>query len=300
MVEQLTRLTPFAGVYPTSLDGVSVMRVDRSSERVPVLYDPSIVIVAQGRKHGYLGPHTFTYDAGNYLVLTVPLPFECETIVAPDGPFLAFSVRVDLAILSELVMKMEARGGPTLVVPAEQTVSATPMDASLSDAAVRLLECLNTPADTAVLGPQIVREILYRALCGEQGPALKSLLMMDSARNQIHRILHRLHAEYTRPVDIRALAGGVGMSVSALHHHFKAVTSTSPLRYLKTIRLHKARLLMVQDAVGASVAAEKVGYESPSQFSREFKRLFGATPVDETHRMRASLGGGQASLAQAG
>ncbi|CAN5542174.1 AraC family transcriptional regulator [soil metagenome] len=300
MVEQLTRLTPFVGVYPTSLDGVSVMRVDRSTSRLPVLYEPAIVIVAQGRKHGYLGPQSFTYDASNYLVLTVPLPFECETVVAPDGPFLAFSVRVDLAILSELVMKMETRGGPTLVVPAEQTVSATPMDALLSDAAVRLLECLNTPTDTAVLGPQIIREILYRALCGPQGPALKSLLMMDSARNQIHRILHRLHAEYARPVDVPALAGAVGMSVSALHHHFKAVTSTSPLRYLKTIRLHKARLLMVQDAVGASVAAQKVGYESPSQFSREFKRLFGATPVDETTRLRANLGGAPASLAQAG
>jgi AraC-like DNA-binding protein len=105
---------------------------------------------------------------------------------------------------------------------------------------------------------------------------------MDETRMQMHRVLHRMHAEYARPLNIAELAGELGMSVSALHHHFKAVTATSPLQYLKTVRLHKARMFMVQDAVGASIAAERVGYESPSQFSREFRRMFQATPMEET------------------
>jgi AraC-like DNA-binding protein len=300
MVELLEQLTKGEGMQPSAIDGVTLMRSNGPYPRSPVLYEPSIVIVAQGRKHGYLGDQSFTYDARNYLVLTVPLPFECVTEAPADGPFLGVSVRVDLALLSELVMKMDLRSRPTLVGTSEHSVNATPLDPLLSDAAVRLLECLNSAADTAVLGPQIVREIVYRVLCGKQGGALRSLLLMDSARNQIHRILHRIHSEYATNMDIAALAGEARMSVSALHHHFKAVTSTSPLRYLKTIRLHKARMIMVQDSVGASIAAERVGYESPSQFSREFKRLFGATPVDETHRVRTALGFSSSAAAQVG
>jgi AraC-like DNA-binding protein len=300
MVELLERLTQAGGMQPSGLDGVQFLRANCSYPRSPVLYDPCIIIVAQGRKHGYLGDQTFTYDAHNYLVLTVPLPFECETEVAPDGPFLAVAVGVELAMLSDLVMKMEMRARPTLVGMRDHSVSATPLDPALSDATVRLLESLASPVDAAILGPQIVREILYRVLCGKQGGALQALLLMDGTRTQIHRILHRMHSDYARAMDISALADEAGMSVSALHHHFKAVTATSPLRYLKTIRLHKARMMMVQNSVGASIAAEKVGYESPSQFSREFKRLFGATPVDETQRVRASLGYARVAAAQVG
>ncbi len=228
------------------------------------------------------------------------LPFECETEVADDGPFLGVAIRIELALLSDLLMKMESRGRPTLVGPPETTVNATPIDLALSDATVRLLECMLSPLDANVLGPQIVREIIYRVLCGRQGGALQELLLMDGPRMQMHRILHRMHSDYARPFDVSALATEAGMSVSALHHHFKALTATSPLQYLKTVRLHKARMLMVQDSLGASIAAERVGYESPSQFSREFKRLFGAPPVDEIQRLRATLGMAQVSTALVG
>jgi AraC-like DNA-binding protein len=160
----------------------------------------------------------------------------------------------------------------------------------LSDATVRLLESLGSPADAKVLGPQIVREITYRVLCGMRGGALQALLLMGGTRTQILHILHRMHSDYALSLDVADLADEAGMSVSALHHHFKEVTATSPLRYLKTIRLHKARMLMVQEGMGASIAAERVGYESPSQFSRKFKRLFGAPPVDEAQRVRAMFG----------
>jgi AraC-like DNA-binding protein len=300
MVELLNRLATLDGMRPSVLDGVRFLRSSCSSTRNPVMYEPSIVIVAQGRKRGYLGDQLFTYDARNYLTLTVPLPFECETEVADDGPFLGVAIRIELALLSDLLMKMESRGRPTLVGPPETTVNATPIDLALSDATVRLLECMLSPLDANVLGPQIVREIIYRVLCGRQGGALQELLLMDGPRMQMHRILHRMHSDYARPFDVSALATEAGMSVSALHHHFKALTATSPLQYLKTVRLHKARMLMVQDSLGASIAAERVGYESPSQFSREFKRLFGAPPVDEIQRLRATLGMAQVSTALVG
>ncbi|MEI9972484.1 MAG: AraC family transcriptional regulator [Ignavibacteriota bacterium] len=138
-----------------------------------MLYDPSIVIVGQGRKRGYLGDRIFTYDPHNYLVLSVPLPFECETEASPQGPMLAVSIRVDLAVLSELLMKMDgAHGAPTAAVP--QAIYSTELDLKLSESTVRLLECLADPAETRILGPQIVREITYRVLCGEQGAALRA------------------------------------------------------------------------------------------------------------------------------
>jgi AraC-like DNA-binding protein len=287
MVELLSRLTTGEGMRPSILDGVKLMRADRHYPRVPVLYEPSIVIVASGRKRGYLGDCVYTYDAQNYLVLSVPLPFECETEADEHGPMFGVSVRVDLAVVSELLMKMETRISQSGHEPG---IYATPLDAALRETTVRLLECLASPADAKVLGPQIVREITYRVLCGEQGHALQALLSINGSLAQIHRALERMHSEYARPLEVPLLADEVGMSVSAFHHHFKAVTATSPLQYLKTVRLHKARMLMVQDGVGASIAADRVGYESPSQFSREFKRFFGAPPIDEAERVRAMLG----------
>jgi len=289
MVELLERLGKPEGMQPTMLDGVKTMRASKPSARIPVLYEPSIIFVAQGYKQGYLGEETFVYDASNYLVLTVPLPFECETTVGPEGPFLGVALQVDLGLVSELMLTMGMRA----VAPVAESlggVQSTPMDAGLSDALVRLAECLQSPVEARVLGPQIVREVMYRVLCGQRGGALQQLLPMDDTRMQMHRVLHRMHANYARPLNIPELATELGMSVSALHHHFKAVTATSPLQYLKTVRLHKARMLMVQDAVGASIAAERVGYESPSQFSREFRRMFQATPVEETERVRAAIG----------
>ncbi len=264
------------------------MRSTQSRPRSPVLYDPSIVIVGQGRKRGYLGGQVYQYDPHNYLVLTVPMPFECETEAAPDGPMLAFSVRIDIGVLNELVMKLDTR---MLQKQSDATrgIYATPMDETLTSAAVRLLECMTSPADAKVLGPQIMREITYRVLCGENGGALRELLAINGRVGQIQRAIERIHSEYASPLDIQTLADDVGISASAFHHNFKALTETSPLQYLKTIRLHKARMLMVYEGVTAGAAAEKVGYESASQFSREFKRLFGNAPHQEVEKTRSIL-----------
>jgi len=181
-----------------------------------------------------------------------------------------------------------AHGSPTPAMP--QGIYSTKLDLKLSETTVRLLECLAVSAETRVLGPQIVREITCRVLCGEQGGALRAAAALHSRFGQVNRTVQRIHSEYARDLTVEELAGMAGMSASAFHQNFKAVTSTSPLQYLKTIRLHKARMLMVYEGVRAGMAAERVGYESSSQFSREFKRLFGASPVEETERVRRMLG----------
>jgi AraC-like DNA-binding protein len=297
MAELLSEMAELDGTRESVLEGVKLLRASCKVSRIPVMYEPCIVIVAQGRKRGYLGDQRFTYDARHYLTLTVPLPFECETEIAEDGPFLALAIRIDLAVLSELMLKIDPISRPVRAVVTESSVTATEIDVELSDAAVRLLECMRSAMDATVLGPQIVREIVYRVLRGRRGGALQSLLEMDGTKRQMHRILHRMHSEYMKRLDVAELAMDARMSVSALHHHFKALTATSPLQYLKTVRLHKARILMVQESLGASVAADRVGYESASQFSREFKRLFGFSPVDETQRLRAAFGVGEQRVA---
>jgi AraC-like DNA-binding protein len=285
MVELLESLAKEEGISPSFLREVSFMRVSQTLPRKPVTYDPSIVIVAQGRKRGYVGGQTFTYDPDNYLVLSVPLPFECETEATEGNSFLALSIRIEPASLAELLLAMDEQSSfPGEAVP--QGFYATPLTTELVSAAVRLLESLKSPLDSRILGPQLVRETVYRVLCGEQGGALRALASRYSRFTQITRVLKRLHAEYSNKLDIRSLAAEANMSPSTFHHNFKAVTAVSPLQYLKSVRLHKARMLIAQDGLNAGVAAAKVGYESPSQFSREFKRFFGNSPANEIPRMR--------------
>jgi AraC-like DNA-binding protein len=288
----LNSLATRVGIHAAAVEGVTLLRAEESYPRVPVLYEPSIVIVGQGRKRGFLGDQMYVYDAHNYLVLSVPLPFECETEASPEKPMLAVSIRVDLGVLAELLMRMDQPANAELM---PQGIYSTKLDTKLTETVVRLLECLSDPVEARILGPPIIREITYRVLRGEQGGALRAAAAMHSRFGQVNRALQRIHTEYDRDWSVEALAEKAGMSPSAFHQNFKAVTSTSPLQYLKTIRLHKARLLMVHEGVRAGVAAERVGYESQSQFSREFKRLFGASPVEEADRHRRVAGLAQAS-----
>lgn len=284
MVELLATLAPNEGFTRSALDGVKFMRTNVSTPRIPVMYEPSIVIVAQGRKRGFLGSQAFVYDAQHYLVLAVPLPFECETEATPEEPMLAISIRVDLAVVAELLMMLNDTREPIDSEP--RAVSATPLDPTLSDAVLRLLESLVSPHDARILGPAIVREICYRVLSGTQGDMIRAALTQQDHFGRISKALRRIHTDFARDLDVPTLAREAGMSLAVFHSQFKAVTETSPMQYVKTTRLHHARLLMVQDGLNVSAAATRVGYESASQFSREFKRLFGASPVDDVRRMR--------------
>jgi AraC-like DNA-binding protein len=284
MVELLGELAIKEGFSPSKLTGVKFIRSNKPFPRMPVVYEPSIVIVGQGRKIGYLGDQVYIYDPFNYLVLSVPLPFECETQATPEEPYLAVSVQVDPVTVGELLIEMDDDGVAGRAVPLG--ICSTPLTDELISATVRLLECLKTPLDSRILGPHIVREIIYRALYGEQGGALRALAVRHSRFSQIARVLRRIHTEYDKELDIEFLAGEANMSISTFHHNFKSVTSESPLRYLKSIRLHKALMLMLRDGLNASAAAGKVGYESASQFSRELNRYFGNSPADEAAKLR--------------
>jgi AraC-like DNA-binding protein len=244
------------------------MNATRHIPRAPIAYEPGIFIVAQGRKTGYLGTRKFVYDANHYLVVSVPVPFECETEGSPAKPMLAVKIGVTAATVTELLMQMEQL--QSLKGSQPQIMEATELDETLAGATIRLLESLRSPDDARILGPQIVREIIYHVLRGKLGRNLRALAAPDSHFGQISRILNRLHTDYARDYDIATLARDAGMSIAAFHTRFKAVTSSSPLQYLKNIRLHKARMLMVNEGINASGAALKVGYESASQFSREF------------------------------
>jgi AraC-like DNA-binding protein len=272
---------------PSILNNVRFFRSNASIPRMPVSYEPGIYVVAQGHKKGYLGDQVYAYDPYNYLVLSVPLPFECETIASPEEPMLGVSVSVNATMVSELLLAMNDEAGSAETPP--RGISATPMKEELIDAFIRLLKCLGDPMHANVLGPQIVREIVFQVLCDEQGTALRELAFRSSHFSQIARALKKIHTEYERDLDISQLAREANMSISGFHSYFKAVTASSPLQYLKSIRLHKARMLMTTEGLNVSTAANRVGYESASQFSREFKRFFGKTPLNEALKMRSWL-----------
>ena len=220
----------------------------------------------------------------------MPLPFECETLEAsPEKPLLGLAVQVTPASLAELLTEMDEDVPVAGEVP--QGIYSTPLTEELGNAAIRLLECLQSPLESRILGPQIVREITYRVLCGEQGGALRAVAHRHTQFSHIARALRLIHSEYPRSIDVETMAREAHMSISTFHHNFKAVTSTSPLQYVKSIRLHRARILMAQDGLNAGTAAGRVGYESASQFSREFKRFFGNSPADEAARLRAKGNG---------
>jgi AraC-like DNA-binding protein len=287
MADLIVRLAPSEGYTLSAVDGVAFMRSNRPLVRTPALYEPSIVIVAQGRKRGFHGGQTYVYDAQHYLALAVPLPFEIETEASVEEPMLGVAIRIDIATIAELVLAVDDLRPQADVPPA--TLFATPLDDRLGDAALRLLEVLSDPVEARLLAPGIVREITYRVLTGEQGGGLRAALTQGGHFGRIAKALRRIHMEYARPLDVATLASEANMSVPTFHTHFKAVTTTSPIQYIKAMRLHHARLLMVRSGLNAATASERVGYESASQFSREFKRLFGRSPVDETRQLKDLL-----------
>ncbi|MGF6536156.1 AraC-like DNA-binding protein [Paraburkholderia sp. GAS206C] len=287
MVSLLERLAPNEGYTQSSLEGVRFMRSNRPLGRTPVLYEPSIVIVCQGRKLGFLGEEVYVYDAQHYLILSVPLPFSTETEASEAEPMLAVTLRLDLIELTDLILVIDRSGRHQQGTPLG--IVSTPLQGDLAEATLRLLQALSSPLDAEVLGPAIVREICYRVLIGERGAAMRAALAHQGRFGRVAKALRRIHTDYAQSLDVSSLAEEAGMSVPAFHVNFRTVTLTSPIQYIKSTRLHQARLLMIRDGLTAASASARVGYESPSQFSREFKRFFGRSPVDEARDMRASF-----------
>jgi AraC-like DNA-binding protein len=288
MVALLRALAPEEGYNLTALPDVRILRSDRALARTPVLYDPGIVIVCQGRKRGYFGDQVYLYDEQHYLAVAVPVPFTMETDVTPKRPLLAIYMHLDFRLAAELMIQIDRERMPTQS-DAPQSMMSSPMDAALRMSVLRFLEAMNQPLDAAILGPALVRELYFRVLTGAQGSAMRAALAMQGQFGKIGKALRRIHATYAQALDLSQLAGEAGMSVPTVHSHFKAITQTSPMQYVKSTRLHQARLLMVRQGMTAEAASHAVGYASPSQFNREFKRLFGLTPAAETKRMLESF-----------
>ncbi|MDB5833655.1 MAG: AraC family transcriptional regulator, partial [Caballeronia sp.] len=280
-----TALAPREGYNLTALRDVRILRSDRALSRTPVLYDPGIVIVCQGTKRGFFGDRVYVYDAQHYLAVAVPVPFTMETDATPECPLLAVYMHLDFQVAAELMIQIDRHGLPASD-DAPQTMMSSPMDAGMRASVLRFLEAMNHPLEAAILGPGLVRELYFRVLTGGQGHAMRAALAMQGRFGKIGRALERIHATYAEPLDLPMLASEAGMSVPTFHSHFKAITTTSPMQYVKSTRLHQARLLMVRQGITAETACLAVGYASSSQFNREFKRLFGLTPAAETKRLR--------------
>jgi AraC-like DNA-binding protein len=278
-------LAPQEGYNLTALPGVRILRSDRALSRTPVLYDPGIVIVCQGCKRGYFGDQIYVYDEQHYLAVAVPVPFTMESDGTPEHPLLAIYMHLDFQMAADLMLQIAQHQSP-IAEDAPLSMMSSPMDSALRTSLLRFLEAMSQPLDAAVLGPDLLRELYFRVLTGAQGAALRSALGMQGQFGKIGKALRHIHIAYAQPINLAQLASEADMSVPTFHSHFRSVTRTSPMQYLKSTRLHQARLLMVRQGMTAEAAGYAVGYESASQFNREFKRLFGLPPVAEVKRMR--------------
>jgi AraC-like DNA-binding protein len=271
-----------SGVAETGVPGVLFFWIDEPSPRSPLLYDTGIVIIGQGHKVGYLGERQFHYDADTCLVLGVPLPFECESHATPEEPLLGIRVDIDLGMLHSLVARFSGKLGfqPHEALALHSGVEPMRMEGALLAATTRLLQSLADPIDRQVVGPAAVEEIIYRVLRSEQGRVLYALTQHQTPYANIARALELIHRDYQEPRSVEDLARESAMGVSSFHRAFKEVTGDTPLQYLKKVRLLKAKGLLVFDGKRVDETAYEVGYASPSQFSREFKRYFRLPPSE--------------------
>ena len=276
------------GVHATTLPGVDAIRAGRPSQPLPSVYHPSVCLVVQGRKHALFDGRTYVYDTRHCLVLSTSLPITGRVVDAsPARPYLCLRIDLDPRAVDELLPQL----GPATPAPAEPgqppliQARTTP---ELLDAALRLMRLLDAPATAPLLAPLILREIHVRLLAGELGPSLRMLCAADGRVRRVDRALALLRQRYAESLRVEDLAEAAHMSPSALYAHFRAVTAMSPLQFQKRLRLQEARRLMLSAGLDAADAARRVGYESPSHFGRDYRRLFGAPPRQDVQRAQSA------------
>ncbi|WP_432832048.1 AraC family transcriptional regulator [Dactylosporangium sp. CA-092794] len=276
----------------TRIDGVLIMRADHPYPPAPTTYGKVLVVVGQGTKRCGLGDRVYEYRAGQYLVASVDLPVTSHfTEAAPDRPGLGVGLALDPNVVAELLLQANpgtlppaGNGAP----PPGLAVSTTPAD--LLDAVVRLLRLLDRPDDIPVLAPLTKREILWRLVTGEQGGIVRQLGLPDSSLSHIARAVRWIRDNYSERFRVEDVAQQVGMSVSAFHRNFQAVTAMSPIQFQKQIRLQQARLQLAADPTDIAGISRRVGYDSPSQFSRDYRRQFGVPPSQDVPRLPSTAG----------
>ncbi|MFZ6044858.1 AraC family transcriptional regulator N-terminal domain-containing protein [Pseudomonas sp. CR3202] len=287
LVQLIERFTRHDGLQETAVPGLILYRTSKPSEPIHCLYEPALGLTVQGRKKVLLGEETFVYGPSQYLVVSVDLPVIGQVIEAsPEVPYLSLRLTLDPKEISTLLMELPVP--PPTTQSCARCLAISGLGVSLQDAVLRLVRLLDTPEDIPALAPLVRREILYRLLRGEQCAQLRQIASSGTQGHRISRAVNWLRQNFHQPLQVERLANEVNMSTSALHHHFKAMTAMSPLQFQKQLRLQEARRLMLVESLDAASAGGRVGYESPSQFSREYSRLFGAPPLRDIARLRQS------------
>jgi AraC-like DNA-binding protein len=288
LLERMARALPEDGAFE-ALDGLFLGRSSKPVEWSYPLHQPAFCFVVQGSKRLLLGEEVFRYDPGRYLIFTVDLPIVFRVAEASEErPYFGLSLDLKPGLVSSVMMEAgaETRKGDAGV----KAIGVSAVDADLLDAVVRLVRLLEAPGGQKVLAPLIMREIVYRLLARGEGARLGHLLASSRGdARRISRAVVHLREHYTEPLRIEEIARELGMSVSGFHHHFKSVTSMSPLQFQKQIRLQEARRLMLGEDLSAASAGFRVGYENPAYFSRDYKKLFGAPPQRDISRLRSNL-----------
>lgn len=276
------------GVHATAVHGLQCFRMSAPSAKMPALYNPSLCVVVQGSKQVFLEGEVYRYAPSQFLVVSVDLPVLGQIVQASaEKPYLCVQIEIDPHQLSDIMAQSTRRH--TLTSDTARALFVGDLDEPMLDAVSRLVRLLRTPKDIPVLAPMVIREIHYRMLEGEYGYAITQMAATGSNTHKIAQAIRKMKSDLAHPVRVEALAAMVHMSTSSFHQHFKAVTAMSPLQYHKRLRLTQARQIMLSENVNASGTAYRVGYESASQFSREYARMFGAPPMRDIEALRDSM-----------
>jgi AraC-like DNA-binding protein len=284
LVERIGRAIPKDGTVQPLL-GLHLARASLPLKPVHSVVEPSVCVIAQGSKEVLLGDSRYRYDPSQYLLATVELPRVSQVLEAsPERPYLSLRLELAPTLVGEVMVESGQTSPPG---PADvRAIAVSPLDTNLLDAFVRLTRLLDAPTEAAVLLPLITREIIYRLLMGEQGGRLRHLAILGGYTPNIARTIQRLRQDFDQPLRIEQMARDLGMSVSGLRHHFKAVTALSPSQFQKQLRLQEARRLMLGEDLDAASVAYRVGYRDASHFTREYKSLFGLPPMHDVQRLR--------------
>lgn len=282
------QLAPRLGYNQTALGNVRILRTEAVLNDIPVLYKPGAVFVLQGSKYGMLDGEIYLYDEHHYLAVSVPVPFRMTSTASPLRPLLAIYLEFDMQMVAEIATQLEKLAGPASAKP--KGLFSSKMDTSIEDVLLRLLTALGSPVEVAVLGGSILRELHYRVMSGPQSGAVIAALQRKGTSGKLVESLAWLRKNYGSEITVADLARAVGMSAPSYHVHFKDLTGSSPMQYVKAMRLHEARLMIARQAGTVAEVASSVGYISPAQFSRDFKRHFGRTASEEAKWVQHYLG----------
>jgi AraC-like DNA-binding protein len=283
--KSIIRWTEKGDLPMTAIPGLALYRRDEPSPPTSIMYEPLVCVVAQGSKRVLLGDESYVYDAQHFLITSVDLPTSVQVIKASrQKPYLGIVLRLDQREMSQLMV--DSKLPPPHPQQSSRGMATGEVTLPLLTTFQRLIDLLAEPKDIPILAPIIKREIFYRLLVGDQGARLRQMASAGSQSQQIARAIDWLKVNFTRTLRIDDLSTHVNMSASTFHHHFRALTAMSPLQYQEWLRLNEARRLMLTEHMDAATAAFQVGYESPSQFSREYGRLFGAPPLRDITKFR--------------